>query len=384
MTELDLIEKSSNRKKLTRQVTSKLYEIVGPYILQERTAKIEDLQNSCLLLETQLVGICHADLRYVSGNRPPELLHERLPMCVFHEGIARVAETGDDVKSFSVDDAVVIVPNVPCYIHNPKKYLDIYRACRSCRPGGIGENLCEDVRFLASNAHGLSRSFLVHPASCAFVVPAGIPEKLSVLTEPLSVVNRAVKQVGVNRNDRVAILGGGFMGYLVAAVLSEIYDIKKENLLVTDVYDFKLEKMEDFAVTFNTSNNAVNGKYESAFDVIFECAGGRAAAITLQQALNLLSPGGRCLLLGVSEDEIPIRTRMLLEKGLLMKGTTRSAAIDYPEVLQWLRKESFRNLLTRVIHSEVFSATSAQNIISACKVAEDPKTHGKVLIDWRE
>jgi len=378
-----MIERASHKKKLSQPVRSRIFEVVGPYRMRERWEKISELPDDCLLLETRLTGICHADLRYVSGSRPPEILRERLPLCVFHEGVAQVADVGDGVSNFHRGDHVVVVANVPCYVHSPEKYPDIYRACRACRPGGAGENLCEDVRFLASNADGLSRTFLVHPASCVSPVPEEVPEEVAVLTEPLTVIRRAIAQASVNFDNRVAVLGGGVMGFLVAVALSRIIGIPRRNLLVTDVFDFKLEKFRDFATAVNTDKTSIAGELLSSFDVAFECAGGRAARTTMDQALSLLSPGGRCLLVGVSEQEVPVRTRTVLEKGLTIKGTTRSAAVDYPEVLEWLTLKKFRNSLEPIVFPELFPAKDVESIISACKTAEDPKTHAKVLVDWR-
>ena len=89
------------------------------------------------------------------------------------------------------------------------------------------------------------------------------------------------------------------------------------------------------------------------------------------------------MLIGVSEEKIPVRTRILLEKGLTLKGTTRSAAIDYPEVLKWLQRKDFTKTLRRIIYPKIFRADSCDSILTACRTAESPETHGKVLIDWR-
>ena len=377
------IEAAAQKRRISPPVQSRIFEVIGPYKMRERSEEISEIPEGCLLLRVLLTGVCHADLRYISCSRPPHILRERLPLPVFHEGVARIVEVGDRVQNFRPDDLVIIVPNVPCYIQDPEKYPDIYRACESCRPGGPGENLCRDVKFLSSNAPGLSRTFIIHPASCVFHVPKGIPEEIDVLTEPLTVIKRAIELADVNYDSRVAVLGGGFMGFITAAVLSRIVGISKEYLLVTDIFDFKLEKFEDFAITLNVKETSIPDEFSSSFDVAFECAGGKAAESTIKQALSLLSPGGTCMLIGVSEGEIPIKTRVILEKGLTLKGTTRSAAIDYPEVLRWLRRKGFAEALRRIIYPRSFKAKDCDSILSACRTAESPMTHGKVLIDWR-
>jgi len=381
---LSIIENASLKRKLAQPVRSRVFEVIGPYKMQERWEEITELPSNCLLLATRLTGICQADLRYVNCSRSPEILRERLPLPIFHEGVAEVLDVGDDIHGFSKGDLAVIAPNIPCYLHDPWKYPDVYRACRSCRPEGAGENLCEDVRFLSSNAPGLSRTLFVHLGSCLFPISLGVPEEIAVLTEPLTVVNRALKQVRVNFDDRVAVLGGGFMGYITATMLSKIVGIRKSDLLVTDIFDSKLEKLRSFATTVNVKETPLEKEFVSMYDVAFECAGGKASEMTIDQALSVLSPGGRCMLIGVSEDKIPVGTRTVLEKGLTLKGTTRSAATDFREVLEWLKKEDFRKALQQAVYPYMFPATNCESLLAACKVAENRETHGKVLIDWRK
>ena len=89
------------------------------------------------------------------------------------------------------------------------------------------------------------------------------------------------------------------------------------------------------------------------------------------------------MLIGVSEGKIPVKTRSLLEKGLSMKGTTRSSAIDFQEVMKWLTNEDFQKSLKKAVFPKKFNASNSNEVIEACKVAERPETFGKVLIDWR-
>jgi len=180
------------------------------------------------------------------------------------------------------------------------------------------------------------------------------------------------------------VLGGGFMGFITTAVMSKIVGISKSDLLVTDIFDFKLDKFKDFATVLNTKEEQIDEELLSSFNVVFECVGEEAAETTINQAISLLSPGGTCLLVGVSEEKVPIKTRAVLEKGLTLKGTTRSAAIDYLEVVEWLTRGDFRKILERIIFPKVFFAEDCESIISACRTAENSETHGKVLVDWRQ
>ena len=48
----------------------------------------------------------------------------------------------------------------------------------------------------------------------------------------------------------------------------------------------------------------------------FECSGGKFRETVIHQAIDLISRNGKLLLLGVSEDHVPINTRDVLAKGI--------------------------------------------------------------------
>ncbi|MEM3013960.1 MAG: hypothetical protein QXI71_04950, partial [Candidatus Bathyarchaeia archaeon] len=61
-------EAMKNRNKrhvriLSEPICSRVFEVVGPYKMQERTEEISYIEDDYLLLKTRLTGICHADLR---------------------------------------------------------------------------------------------------------------------------------------------------------------------------------------------------------------------------------------------------------------------------------------------------------------------------------
>ena len=49
----------------------------------------------------------------------------------------------------------------------------------------------------------------------------------------------------------------------------------------------------------------------------------------IDQIIERIEPEGTIAILGVSEDPVPILTRMVLEKGLRILGTSRSGREDF-------------------------------------------------------
>ena len=64
-------------------------------------------------------------------------------------------------------------------------------------------------------------------------------------------------------------------------------------------------------------------------DHAIECVGGDASQKAIDQMIDLIQPEGTIALLGVSEYAVPINTRMVLEKGLHLYGSSRSGRADF-------------------------------------------------------
>jgi len=357
------------------------YEIVGPYQVCTASGVIEAVPVGSVLLAPRFIGVCQADVRYIAGLRPPEILRERLPMAPFHEGVAEVLETGPGVNSLTPGQRVVVVPNIPCYVHDPLRYPSKDSACLACRPGGAGENYCIDVVFLASNAHGLAQSCFLHPAEALLPVPEEVPDEIAALAEPLSVAWAAIEASSLTTDAKVLVLGAGVMGFLTTFLLAHACGLPRECLVVSDLDAARLERVQDWASTCLATGKAP--PHAGSFSRVFECVGGRASATTIQQAIDWLMPGGVCVLIGVSEESVPVRTRRVLDKGLSLRGTTRSARTHFAAIMPFLADRRFQEYLRRVFSGRVFPGHSCEAIVAAARAAADPQQYGKVFLDWR-
>lgn len=379
------ITDTENAKQI-KPVKAVNYRIVGPWQIEAQESAITRIPEKCALVRTLYTGICHADVRYVSGSRPPDVMRDRLPMAPFHEAAVEIIDLGPKCEGFKPGQLAVAVPNLPCYVHDPWKYPSRQEACVACRPGGAGENFCADVRFLASNTDGMARTVFVHPVDALQPIPKDVPASVAVLAEPLSVAYAAVEPVSPSKTDEVVILGAGAMGYLVALMVSRLWNVERARLLATDLVDERLLQIAELTRTINSRDPAGAGlkELEGSFDIAFECAGGRATQATIDQAIKLLKPGGRCMLVGVSEEPVPIRTRRMLDKGLTLRGTTRSAYSHFTPILKKLADPAFQSECKRTTHPEMFPGHSVESILEACRLAHAPASagRGKVIIDW--
>ncbi|MDR0530440.1 MAG: zinc-binding dehydrogenase, partial [Oscillospiraceae bacterium] len=64
-------------------------------------------------------------------------------------------------------------------------------------------------------------------------------------------------------------------------------------------------------------------------DHAFECVGGMGCGPAINQMIDCVAPEGTLALLGVSENNVAINTRLVLEKGLRLFGSSRSGVADF-------------------------------------------------------
>ena len=353
------------------------YFITGPTKLESVREEIPAPSDGELTLKTLRTSICTSDLRYYFGQRPASVLASAYPLCPFHEAVAEVVNG----SGFEKGERVIPVPNIPCYIRDPKKYPSKERACVSCRPGGAGEHYCVDGLFSSSNTDGFARELFNHPASCIVKVPTEIPNDIASFAEPLSVAYESVMQAGIDRylgDNKVTIIGSGPVAYITAVTLRAL-GTEKNNLCVVGVYDEQLAPFKHLAETFNSRERSIKElQYQSS--VAFECVGSNKAEFTIADAVETLKPGGTCVLVGLSDGDIPIKTRSLLKKNAHLVGIMRSPISHYPVVLDMMKTPLVRDKLYELL-VEPFSADS-DGIAAAFRAALDLKVCGKVAIDW--
>lgn len=87
------------------------------------------------------LSICNADQRYYQGNRPEEILKQKLPMALIHEAIGKVVY--DPTHVFEVGDYVVMIPNLP-----------------SEEDAVIAENYLRSSKFRASSTDGFLQEYV--------------------------------------------------------------------------------------------------------------------------------------------------------------------------------------------------------------------------------
>ncbi|MCX8170990.1 MAG: zinc-binding dehydrogenase [Candidatus Bathyarchaeota archaeon] len=343
---------------------AKEYYLVEPFkfVLKERI--IDKSPRDFLLLKPIVAGICGSELLYFRGEKEPEKLRARLPICLLHEGVAEVVEVGEGAK-IKPGTKVIVNPMIPCGACNP---------CRTSR-----ENLCQNAKYMAATADGLARTYFLYPERRVLPIPEGVDIEVAALTEPLSIALNAFEESGARKNDSVAIIGDGPIGYLLALISSYVGGIPPEKLYFIGVVDEKLSLASDFASTINSlRNHAALKEIYGEIDVSFEAAGGRAHKTTIRESIDILKPGGKCILLGISMGEVPVEVSKIVNRGLTFKGSTRSRMEHFIRALELLRSQDFQDRVKRIISAKKFVINDVNDLTEAFKYADTEEGESRV------
>lgn len=288
-----------------------IYQLVRP---RQFEVAFEDiaLDREHILVRPTHLSICNADQRYYQGKRSEDILRQKLPMALIHEGIGKVVY--DPTGEFQVGERVVLIPNTPCG-----------------EDSVIGENYLRSSKFRGSSMNGLMQEYVQTVGDRMVRVPEGLNDLVAAFTEMVTVCYGAVSRFGRTahaRREAIGVWGDGNMGYITALLLK--YRFPESKVYVFGVTESKLS---DFSFADGTYLVSAIPK-ELKIDHAFECVGGNAAGQVINQIIDLIQPEGTIGILGVSEDPVPINTRMILEKGLRVIGTSRSGREEFLGVLQ--------------------------------------------------
>lgn len=305
------------------------------------------------------LSICNADMRYYQGDRSAKVLAKKLPMALIHEGIGTVV--GDPANVFSHGARVVMIPNNP-HEENPV----------------IEENYLPSSSFCGSGYDGFMQELMVLPRHRLLELPHDIDSSVAAFTELVSVAVHAVSrfdETAHSRRSRIGIWGDGNLGFIVGLVLRWRYP----NVHLV-VIGRNAQKLNDFTFVDET-HLADDLKANISIDHAFECCGGDGSAVALDQIVRVVNPKGCIFLLGVSENPVPIHTRLVLEKGLCLLGSSRSGRKDFMETIaMYQQKPEMLAYLSSLVAS-IHEVKSIAQMVQAFE-ADMKKTMGKTVIAW--
>ncbi|MCE9615097.1 MAG: alcohol dehydrogenase catalytic domain-containing protein [Lentisphaerae bacterium] len=236
------------------------------------------------------VGVCGSDVHYYTTGRIGSQVVQ-YPFTVGHECAGVVDAVGSGVTRVKPGDAVAIDPAMSC------------GECDQCRGGRA--NTCRALTFLGcpGQAEGSLSEFIVMPEACCFRIRRTTSFAQGTLSEPLAIAVYAVKRSIPLAGAAVGILGLGPIGLCVQQAVAQAGATR---VFGTDRVPERLTLARGLGVAYAGDPGsedvvgAILAREPGGLDVVFECCGQQEA---LDQAIDLLKPGGKLMLIGIPEVE---------------------------------------------------------------------------------
>ena len=312
-----------------------------------------------VLVRIRRIGVCGSDIHVWHGKHP----FTSYPVTQGHEVSGEIAALGVGVEGFAVGDKVTIEPQVVC------------GKCHPCRHGKY--NLCEELKVMGFQTTGTASEYFAVDAKKVTKLASRMDFDEGAMIEPLAVAVHAVRRFKELKGAKVAVLGAGPIGILVAQAAK---GLGAESVLVTDVAEGRLAKAKECGADFtaDTSKEDFGAAMVRAFgpdkaDGIYDCAGNN---ITMGQAIKYARKGSTIILVAVFAGPATVDLAVLNDHELTLDTTMMYRHEDYIAAIELV--DSGKVLLAPLIskHFAFKDYAEAYRYIDANRVSTM-----KVIID---
>lgn len=295
--------------------------MTAPYEIEFREVPVPKAAPGQAVLRIHRIGVCGSDIHVYHGKHP----FTSYPVTQGHEVSGEIVELGEGVSGLRLGQRVTVEPQVVC------------GRCYPCRHGKY--NLCENLKVMGFQTTGTASEYFAVDASKITPLPEGMDFDLGAMLEPLAVAVHAVGRMGSVKGLKVAVLGAGPIGNLVAQTAK---GQGADSVLITDVSDVRLEKARQCGVeyTVNTKNKDFGEAMVECFgpdkaDVIYDCAGND---ITMGQAIRYARKGSTIILVAVYAGMANVDLAVLNDHELDLNTTMMYRHEDYLEAIRLVQE----------------------------------------------
>ena len=237
-----------------------IYRLVAPKFFEEA---IEEINIDNVIVRPSYLSICQADQRYYQGKRASDVLEEKLPMALIHEGVGEVVF--DNTGSFDVGDKVVMIPNTPTK-------EDEY----------ISANYLPSSKFRGSGFDGFTSDLIQLNPDRLVKLPDNFNLKISAFIELISVICHGIdrfEKIAIKHKNRFGVWGDGNLGYITALLLKEFYPESEVTVIGKHGENLNLFSFADKTYKFHEVPD------DLAIDHGFECVGSNASQAAIDQII---------------------------------------------------------------------------------------------------
>lgn len=306
--------------------------MTAPGVIEFKEVPIPEVTDNQVLIKIMKIGVCGSDIHVYHGEHP----FTSYPVTQGHEVSGEITKIGKNVTGFTVGQKVTIQPQVVC------------GKCHPCTHGKY--NLCEELKVMGFQTTGTASHFFAVDAAKVTALPENMSYDEGAMIEPLAVAVHAVRRAGNVKGMKIAVLGAGPIGILVAQTAK---GMGAESVMITDVSDLRLKKAEECGVDFciNTKERDFGEAMTEYFgpdkaDVIYDCAGNN---VTMGQAIKYARKGSTIILVAVFAGMAQVDLAVLNDHELDLNTSMMYRNEDYIEAIQLVNtgKVSLKPLISK-------------------------------------
>lgn len=227
------------------------------------------------LIRLTLAGICSTDLELIKG-------YAGFSGVIGHEFVGVVEAVNQPAHRQWLGQRVVGAINIGC------------QHCDTCRSDGPEHCLQRSVLGIR-HKNGVFADYFTLPVANLYVVPEQVPDQTAVFTEPLAAALRVFDQLQDLSVSRVAVLGPGRLGLLIAKVLALAgYDV-----MVLGRSESSLALPKQWRLSCALTETVADNQYGCVVDATGNATG-------FAQALRILKPRGSLILKSTFSAKQPV------------------------------------------------------------------------------
>ncbi|KAK7862918.1 hypothetical protein R5R35_003255 [Gryllus longicercus] len=321
------------------------------------------LAENDVLIKVAYAGICGTDLHIAEGAFP---CGEKVVLG--HEFSGVVEAVGSKVNHVKPGDKVSVDPNSGCGTCNYCTDSNYHY----CEVGGLNNTI-------GIYRNGGWANYCVVPNNQVFKLPEKISLEQAALTEPLSCISHGwdkIQPIPIGKD--ILIMGAGIIGNLWACVLhlqghrkvivSEPQEARRK-LVANLNTGYEIMKPTDLQ-----ARKAANPKW--GVDLIIDCSGFGPA---IEQALDLLNPGGQLCIFGVAspETKISVSPYLLFKKELTINAINVNP-FSFNKSLGFIDAMGDRYLAYEKLGIKVFGLNQYEAALAALKTGTIAKAIFKI------
>jgi len=272
-------------------VTVKALVIDRPGSIALQDVPVPEAPGECRI-RVRMAGICGTDLELLQGYAG----FRGIPG---HEFVGVVEAVSKPADMQWLGKRVVGEINVGC------------GRCDWCA-AGIREHCANRTVVGIRNRHGAFAEMMLLPSDNLHELPDAMDDETAVFVEPTAAACRILEQVAIDVNSRVAVVGDGRMGLLIAQVLRTA----APDVTLIGRHDHKLAVARALGIATRPLNMSTSPA--ARFDAVVDATG---RADGMQHAIELTRPRGTLVLKSTVHGEAPLALWPIVVHELTIVGS---------------------------------------------------------------